>query len=431
MALPTIGDSHGRISITASGAVTSTTLTSDGSGAGSGGEVGRHVGLDVLGLERHAGDDVDRVVLPRLGVGGARRGDERRDENQGHDDGTHREDRSTGRGGPLLALQWAVRARTTLPATTLLLALAAAGCRAPAPMLSPPPSPPVTLPPLADVVRACAFEVSCLHDPPAATMNNCVFYLLAGLEGLPGFFVPPAVDVTDFRRYVDCARSSGDCASVLACATQGHDAAFCTAHPGTTCDGNLVVPCPPATATPDAALFTIDCAARGLGCVEANGGASCTNGISCDPQAEPAGCDGNRYFTFCDDTTRLRYRADCTRSPIANATCRAGGDTVGCLPSGPPCTGDRCDGDTWVRCLGGDEVPLDCAELGATCGLVKAAPACVPLASECSDGTTTDACSGDSLTTCVDNQLFAVPCGSIGLATCVPMMTSNIPICSD
>ena len=313
-------------------------------------------------------------------------------------------------------------------ATTLLL-LAAIGCRGSAPTLPILPSPPPSLPPLDDIVRACAFEVSCLHDPPAATMRNCIVYLMQGLEGLPAFFVPRWIGADELHRYVDCARVGSDCGGVLACATLGHDAAYCAAHPGTSCDGSLLVPCPPATATPDAALFTVDCAARGLRCVAANGGASCSDDVACDPKSPPS-CDGNRYFEYCDATTARRYRVDCARSPVADATCRSDGHVVGCWPSGAPCTADRCDGDTLVRCLAGEEAPLDCAQLASTCGDDAGHPACLPIATDCTYATA-DACLGSEVTTCLAGMIERVDCSTLTLRTCTPTVPAQIPICTN
>jgi hypothetical protein len=306
----------------------------------------------------------------------------------------------------------------------LALLVVAAGCREPPPMLAVMSSPPVVLPSAAELVRACAFEVSCFHDPAAATLNNCIGYLTVGLEGLPDLFTPPSLETADFRRYIDCANRNQDCTDVLDCVTLGHGSAWCAAHPGTTCDGDVLVPC--STATPaDAALFTVDCAARGMHCAVANGGASCSDGVSCDPRAEMPYCDGNRYYQYCDSTTRLRYRFDCARSTIPNATCRG---SKGCVPSGPPCSANRCDGDVLVSCIVGQEVPLDCSQRASHCVDVMGNPTCVPIATECDDGKNVDACNNDALTTCLDGTLQSIACSAIGLSTCSLTPGLN-PIC--
>ena len=306
----------------------------------------------------------------------------------------------------------------------LLLLAAAAGCRQPPLMLPVIASPPVQLPSTAELLRACAFEVSCLHDPPAATLTNCISYLTLGLEGLPDLFAPQWLETADFRRYIDCANRNQDCTDVLDCVTLGHGSEYCADHPGTTCDGDLLVPCP--TATPaDAALFTVDCAARGMHCEALNGSASCTDGIHCDPKAEMPYCDGNRYYQFCDSTTELRYRFDCARSTIANTTCRG---SKGCVPSGPPCSANRCDGDILVSCIVGEEVPLDCSQRASHCVDVGGNPTCVPIATECDYGKNVDACTDATLTTCLDGRLQSIDCSAIGLAACALTPGLN-PIC--
>ena len=100
IALPTIGDDHGPDLDDRLGRRHLDDLDVRRLGRRLGRQVGRHVGLDVVGLERHARDDVDRMRLPRLGVS-----DEWRRDQEGHDDGTHREDRSTARRGPLHGVQ--------------------------------------------------------------------------------------------------------------------------------------------------------------------------------------------------------------------------------------------------------------------------------------------------------------------------------------
>jgi hypothetical protein len=268
-----------------------------------------------------------------------------------------------------------------------------------------------------------------MHNPPASTMNNCIASLSVGLQGLPVLFAPLELEVADFANFVACGVSATTCDEALACASRGHGADYCAAHPGYGCDGDFLVPCPPAGVAPDAALYTIDCAARGLRCITTDAGASCSDDVGCDPKAQPPACDGNRYFQLCDYQTHRRYRVDCARSPVANATCRNNGNgNIGCLPSGPPCNGARCDGDVLIRCIIGQEVPLDCAALASRCDVVSGhGPQCVPLA-DCPTGSI-DACDGDSLTSCVYGVVGRADCTSIGLSTCVKAPGGQ-PICS-
>ena len=319
--------------------------------------------------------------------------------------------------------------RACVAAACVVAACLPAACSAPPPMLPIVATPPATLPPLADVERACAFEVSCFHSPIASSIDECMDYLLAGLDDWVGpstFFVVVDGEPNQYARWVGCADSGSDCASVLDCVSRGHDGAYCAAHPGNSCDGSLLVDCLPEPTDPslaDPALFTTDCAAIGMRCVDRGGGvASCSDGTTC-AHSNPR-CDGNRYFEDCDPSTHLGYRLDCSLSMIPDATCRAGAST-GCLPSGPPCAGARCEGDVRVTCLDGEEVRNDCAERAMSCAVVNGAPTCMPVANDCSsDG----ACNGDAIVTCAAGMMQTVDCSALGLSTCATDTGGN-PFC--
>jgi hypothetical protein len=269
------------------------------------------------------------------------------------------------------------------------------------------------LPPVADIVKTCAFEVSCLKDPPTSYLNTCISYFLAALGNESGAS-------TDFARYVDCARQATDCTSVLRCASRDHDPAFCAAHPGETCDGDLLVQCAPAGQVADWAIYNTDCSALGMHCAAANGSAACTDGAACDPQLLLSHCDGNTYVG-CNSPTNLRFTLDCSRSPIINATCRTetGSSVGGCMPSGPSCQSsvDRCDGDMIVLCVAGEETRVDCAQQAGHCAIVAYHGRCVPIATQCDDASG-DHCSGNTLATCVDGVPQTIDCSSVGLSTC-------------
>ena len=306
------------------------------------------------------------------------------------------------------------------------LAVAAAcllgACRASPPMLPIVATPPATLPPLADLVRACAVEVSCFQSPIASSIDECMVYLTAGLDYWldPSTFIVLGTDPAEFRHYVDCAVAGSDCASVLDCVSRGHDAAYCAANPGMSCDGDLLVQC----TTADPALFVTDCAALGMHCEARNGSAACTDGVGCDPKSPPS-CDGNRYYEYCS-SIGLRYRVDCARTSIPNATCRIDMYDAGCLPSGPPCAGDRCEGNVRVTCLAGEEVRDDCTQLAATCTLVRRAPTCVPVASACSGSA---GCAGSAIRLCAEGIVETIGCSAIGLQSCKRNTGGDSPIC--
>ncbi len=291
-----------------------------------------------------------------------------------------------------------------------LLAIALwTACSAPRPA-----TPPAQLPPLDQIVRTCAFEVSCLQHPPTDSIGTCVNVFVNALANYD----------TEFRRYVDCANAAADCTGVLACAARGHDPTYCAAHPGNSCDGDLVVSC--GVTTPDWAIFGMDCAALGMRCAEANGTAVCTDGSSCDPAASPSVCDGNRAVA-CDATTRLQQALDCSRSGVPNATCRYEytPPTPGCRPTGASCNGDRCAGDLAVRCIAGEEFGVDCAQQGSHCFVDAITAAhCTPTAADCSG----DACAGDGIAACVGGAVHVVACAGLGLSTCA-VAGPGRPVC--
>jgi hypothetical protein len=275
---------------------------------------------------------------------------------------------------------------------------------------APPATPPVPMPPLADVVKTCAFEVSCLTQPITTSMQTCVNAVLGGV----------AVDNAQYRRWVQCAAAASDCTTVLRCASLNHDPNYCAAHPDVSCDGDVIVPC--ASAAPfDWAIFSTDCAALGMHCAAVGGNVVCTDGVSCDPQALPAYCDGNSYVK-CDKYTHLRYSLDCRRSGIENATCRGEPNSVGCFPTGPPCqsTADRCDGNVRVRCIVDEEFRLVCPQRCDNGSCVEDGPACPSPAP--------DACSGAAITTCANSTLVSIDCAALGFSTCTAGSNGD-PLC--
>ena len=271
-----------------------------------------------------------------------------------------------------------------------------AGCSAPRT-----PTPPAQLPPLDDILTACAVEVSCMQNPLTTTISTCANVVINSI----------ANHDPEIAREVQCAASSSDCATILACATRNHDPAYCAAHPGSSCDGDLLVHC--GTGAPDWALFPTDCAALGMQCAQPNGTASCTDGVTCTGNVNA--CDGNRVVA-CNGG--LQFREDCALSGIPNATCRTqySPPEPFCLPSGAFCSSDRCDGDVAVRCRAGEEDRLDCAQEASHCVVDYMLGAhCNLIASEC----TSDQCAGDSIAVCVEGALHPIACGRIGLSTCV------------
>jgi len=267
----------------------------------------------------------------------------------------------------------------------------------------------------ADAVRrTCALATSCLKSSPFGSGAQCVADLEFGIVSGLGFFSASAADL---NRYVSCAEMASDCTSALDCASRHHGPDYCSAHPGTTCDGDLRVQCPSTGSPPDWAIYTMDCSSLGLRCMAALGSASCTDGTTCDP-SKAALCNESQIIS-CNSETHLRFMVDCA-TYIAGFTCQDGSanaPAAGCVPAGPPCQSpnDRCDGAVLVACVANHELRVDCTKFQSHCD--ANAKACVPDSSDCSP-TSLDQCSVGALEICTNGRYAPTDCASIGLRTC-------------
>jgi hypothetical protein len=276
----------------------------------------------------------------------------------------------------------------------LTVALAACGTT------TPPPHP---LPALDDIVRTCAMDSSCLGAPLGNGGSNCIVFIEYGI--LSGF---GAGDFTadELRRFVSCAASSADCATATACASRGHDAAYCAAHVGRHCDGIFLTDCPD---NGDPAISNIDCSVYGERCVELNGYANCSDGTLCNAVQQNRHCEGNT-FVYCEDIG-LTARFDCD-GVVEGGHCVDAGAMSGCAPSTPCTVASGCHGDLLVSCADGTGYSVDCAAMGGHCGAQGNTPTCV------FSGCGADHCDGNSLVLCHGDQPVTIDCASIGLTSC-------------
>ena len=184
---------------------------------------------------------------------------------------------------------------------------------------------------------------------------------------------------------IDCLAAAGSsCAAASACLgiTAAPRATPCTLE--MRCEGAVLVHCYTPAIAPDRIEVRYDCAARGLGCFESEGGpgAACGEG-PCEIGAPPS-CDGDV----------LRY---CDSGAIARRTCSSGTSCdpeLGCV--GPPCTESECVGDVARSCHRGRIVSADdCSLVGMEC----VPGACRPPHEEFTLATRT--CDGDSVVYCL------------------------------
>jgi hypothetical protein len=288
------------------------------------------------------------------------------------------------------------------------------------------PSPAVVsfpLPPVSDIVKACAIEVSCLISPPLESVSRCVSAFEFGIGNGAGVWGHSAAQLA---QYVDCAKGAMDCQAALSCASRSHDPTYCATHPGNSCDGNLEVECNTPPQTADWAIYNLDCGALGLMCEVVNGSAGCTNGVPCKDNGPPQVCDGNRIVE-CPKGLAMSEPIDCGYV-LTSSTCVPETNhqtpVAACLPPGAmvgSCGSDSswCDGNNVVNCWAGVATQFDCSQAGETCGLVGAAGACLPKEDGCEAAG--DSCQGDALTVCANGSLVSFPCSSIGLNTCAKM----------
>jgi hypothetical protein len=192
-----------------------------------------------------------------------------------------------------------------------------------------------------------------------------------------------------------------------------HPSTGCTTGVAPQCDDgrvcNGVETCDPASGCVDAP--DLDCDDR--------------NDCTVDACSEPGGCIHQSRTGACDDGN------PCT----ARGTCSGGV----CVGAGPLCPAGEfcavgCDETAQVWCLGADPYPLDCADYGATCGLVGDEPRCV-----CDDQYAAR-CAGGSLILCADGALGQYDCaaagagcgvGLDGVADCRCDAGAHEPVCTD
>jgi hypothetical protein len=268
------------------------------------------------------------------------------------------------------------------------------------------------------IERGCIFDATCGGQTPIpGQVAGCILQIEEGTTD-----VDPNSPYARFYqggfRQTGCG-DAPNCAAYQACMTFQHSATYCTAHPGRSCDGDVLVNC---TSTPD--VSATNCTGLGLHCVEANGGASCTSGRTCSGSAELS-CQGDTSVR-CESSSQLEYPIDCTRLG-ANIRCFMGRCTYW-----PTCTraGNRCEGDVAVQCGASTEpgTRMDCrASVDGRCVVGADAGADAALtpegwcefdAHECSVNDP-ETCMGNALRLCVNGRLVSIDCRPLGFRTCV------------
>lgn len=289
-----------------------------------------------------------------------------------------------------------------------------AGCSAACSSSSPGPSPSPSL-----FQRECAFELSCSNGAyyyygEAVTIGTCITSQQLDFAKGPSF--PDAS-----LQLLSCAEATS-CDGWQGCRSLDHGPAYCAAHVGGSCDGNVEVQCESASSYGDA----FDCAAHGLQCAASGSKSGCVDAsrTTCDPAA-PSHCDGNRQVV-CDAGLSLQRSLDCG-DVYPGGTCGVvtvgGSATTACVRSGPACqqAGSQCDGNTIVVCetRSNVELRIDCGSIlpGSRCTIERGEAVCSPAGNACS-ADQADRCNGDQLESCINGQFRGVDCQSLGFRTC-------------
>ncbi len=257
--------------------------------------------------------------------------------------------------------------------------------------------------PVPSIVRACVLSASCSAVPLATSVSDCIEKALPDSGALPacvvgaqgcaemaactgsGYYADacPAADqfqvtcvgskVVDCfqlrRTFSDCAKSGASCVRYSSNDDGMLDAAGCSVTATCSvptdsyvCDGTKRVRCSHGLGLGE------DCAARGLLCREALGGAVCAPSAATCNQPDVGSCDAQGKGAYCDAEGR-QFGFDCARLGL---TCQvAPGQLHGircvnpaCPPADAAACSEECDAQMAHLCIGGQRFSIDCHDYG-------------------------------------------------------------------
>jgi hypothetical protein len=257
--------------------------------------------------------------------------------------------------------------------------------------------------PAPSIVRACVLSASCSAEPLPTSVSECIEKALPDSGVLPacvvgaqscvemaactgsGYYADacPAADqfqvtcvgskVVDCfqlrRTFSDCAKTGASCVRYDGGNDGGVDSAGCAVTPtcgvptdSYTCDGTKRVQCSHGVGLGE------DCAARGLQCRDAPGGAVCApNPPSC-AQPGVSSCDAQGKGAYCDAEGR-QFVFDCSRLGLTCQVASGQPDGIRCVnPACSPADAagcfEECDGPMAHLCIGGERLSVDCRNYG-------------------------------------------------------------------
>lgn len=270
----------------------------------------------------------------------------------------------------------------------------------------------------AEVAKACTMAMSCVSPTLAQSAGQCA----RELERLVAAGADPAL-----QGFADCTKGAADCTAALSCASRGHGPDYCASHPGSSCDGDLVIDCFPLTQPAwTVTIPPIDCRAWGMTCL--NG--MCTDGKTCD-DIIVSQCLGT-VIRGCDQLTKMEYRTDCGLI-YPHGVCDVSTLEPMCAPpKGSLCASPissavpTCQGDILSGCEQLLDIKLDCSKFDSHCGPGDQGIAdCVPNANDCTPQSP-DRCQGAMFEFCQDGRYQDFDCSSIGLGPCGPVTGGGV-----
>jgi hypothetical protein len=264
-----------------------------------------------------------------------------------------------------------------------------------------------------DGTAACASAVAC-GLVGQTNIQACTANVLAINDPNLVSFFQTAITATQ----VDClARAGHDCNAAKMCLNNGQAPSSCSGTGPQSCTGTVMTSCESSGGQNFTTQF--DCAVYGEMCLSGKNHVECGAGTCAAVAATCSGtsvqtCDNNNVFRLFDCT---EIGASCNPSLVAH--CRGNG--AACAAPSASDSSLRCDGDTLVSCLDGQEAALDCTKLGVHCfANAKGDHAACALGNACDPSTYGATCSGTTLSFCNDGRVDTYDCAQGGFTMCNP-----------
>lgn len=269
-----------------------------------------------------------------------------------------------------------------------------------------------------DVAKACVMALSCVSPTLTSSAGYCSYQLERTVVAAD---MDPAL-----MGFAACTKTAASCTDALACASLNHGPDYCAAHPGSSCDGDLVIDCFPLTMPHwTVTIPPTDCRALGMTCLDG----ICTDGKTCH-DIITSQCIGTT-IRGCEQSTGIEYATDC-RLLYPDGVCDVSLGRPECAPpKGGFCSSPNsgpwsiCQGDVLMDCQDLLETKVDCTKFASHCALDGDLADCVSDANDCTP-TSPDRCNGAALEFCQDGRYRDFDCASVGLGPCGTLAAGGV-----